>query len=81
MPQMINLPQMNFFIEKQLIKFSCTYYLVSFCKILKNSYSQSRVMGMCHFQTQNGKFVLNKFFLVQTITLIHLLALFIAQNL
>ena len=37
MPQMINLPQMNFFIEKQLIKFSCTYYLVSFCKILKNS--------------------------------------------
>ena len=38
---------------------------------------------MCHFRTQNGPFVLNKFFLVQTIiiTFIYLLALFIVQNL
>ena len=27
---------MNFFLEKQLIKFSCTYWLLSFCKILKD---------------------------------------------
>ena len=38
---------------------------------------------MCHFRAQNGPFVLNKFFLVQTIiiTFIYLLALFIVQNL
>ena len=36
---------------------------------------------MCHFQVQNGPFVMNKFFLVQTIiTFIYLLALFIVQN-
>ena len=31
----IKLPQMNFVLEKQLIKFSCTYQPLSFCKILK----------------------------------------------
>ena len=38
---------------------------------------------MCHFQAQNGTFVLKNFFLVQTIiiTFIYLLALFIVQNL
>ena len=40
-------------------------------------------MRMCHFWAQNGQFVLNKLFLVQTIiiTFIFLLALFILQNL
>ena len=40
-------------------------------------------MRMCHFLAQNGPFVLNNFFLVQTIiiTFIYLLALFIVQNL
>ena len=40
-------------------------------------------MRMCYFQAQNGPFVLNKIFLVQTIiiTFIYLLALFIVQNL
>ena len=39
-------------------------------------------MRMCHFQVQNGPFVLNKNFLVQTIiTFIYLLTLFIEQNL
>ena len=40
-------------------------------------------MRMCHFRAQNGPFVLNNFFLVQTIiiTFIYLLALFIVQNL
>ena len=39
-------------------------------------------MRMCHFQVQNGSFVLNKIFLVQTIitTFIYLLAFFIVQN-
>ena len=39
-------------------------------------------MRRCHFQVQNGPFVLNKIFLVQTIiiTFIYLLALFILQN-
>ena len=38
---------------------------------------------MCHFWAQNSPFVLNKFFLVQTIiiTFIYLLALFNVQNL
>ena len=38
---------------------------------------------MCHFREQNGPFVLNKFFLAQTIiiTFIYLLAPFIVQNL
>ena len=31
----IKLLQMNFFLEKQLIKFSCTDWPLSFCKILK----------------------------------------------
>ena len=70
----IKLPQMNFFLEKQLIKFSCTYWPLSFCKILKKflgliqSYED---VPICHEQ----------FFLVQTIiiTFIYLLALFIVQ--
>ena len=39
-------------------------------------------MKMCHFRGQNGPFVLNNIFLVQTIffTFIYLLALFIGQN-
>ena len=36
----IKLPQMNFFLKKQLIKFSCTYWLLSFCKILKKFLGQ-----------------------------------------
>ena len=40
-------------------------------------------MRKCHFQVQNGSFVLKKFFLVQTIIIIfiYLLALFMLQNL
>ena len=34
-PKKIKLPQMNFFLEKQLKKSSCTYWPLSFCKILK----------------------------------------------
>ena len=79
----IKLPQMNFFLEKLLIKFLCTYQPLSFCTMFKNSWSQSRVMRMFHFRAQNDPFVLKTIFLLQTIviTSIYLLALFIAQNL
>ena len=59
---MIKLPQMNFILKKQLKNFSFTYQLLSFWKILKNSQSQSRVMRMRHFWTQNGPFAPNKLF-------------------
>ena len=49
----------------------------------KNSQSRSRDMRMCHFRAQNNPFLLNKYFLVQTIiiTFIHLLAIFTVQSL
>ena len=80
----IKLPQMNFVLEKQLIKFSCTYQPLSICKIfikkildLIQSYEDVR-----HFWDKNSPFALNKNFLVKTIiiTFIYLLALFIVQN-
>ena len=39
-------------------------------------------MRVSHFRAQNGTFVMNNFFLVETIiiTFIYLLALFIVQN-
>ena len=37
-------------------------------------------MRMCHFRVQNGPFVLNKIFLVQTIIISFILPLFIEQN-
>ena len=77
----IKLPQNDFFLQKQLIKFSCTYWSPSFCKILKKflrpiqSYEDVPFSGpkwtICHEQN----------FLVQTIiTFIYLLALLIVQN-
>ena len=39
----IKLVQMNFFLEKQLIKFSCTYEPLSFCKIFKKFQSYENV--------------------------------------
>ena len=79
----IKLPQVNFFLEKQLIKFSSTYWLLSFCKILKKFLGLIQSFENVPFWTQNGPFVMNKTFLAQTIiiTLIYLLALFIVQNL
>ena len=45
-------------------KFSCTCWPLSFCKILKNSYSGSWVMRMHHFWDQKSPFAPNekKFF-------------------
>ena len=73
----IKLPQTNFFLEKQLIKFSCTYWpLSSFSKILRN------FLGPIQ-SYEDVPFVMNKKFLVQSIiiTLIYLLAIFVVQNL
>ena len=79
----IKSPQMNFFLKKQLIKFSCTYWPLSFCKILKKflgpiqSYKDVPFLGpkwpICYEQ--------NLFVQTIFITFIYLLALFITQNL
>ena len=77
----IKLPQINFFLEKQLIKFSCTFWPISFCKILKKFWS--RVMRMCHFRDQNSPSVMKNleiFWKIINIILIYLLAPFIGQN-
>ena len=60
----IKLPQMNFFLEKQLIKLPCTYWPLSFCKILKiflgpvQSYEDVPFLGLkwliCHEQNFFG---------------------------
>ena len=60
----IELPQMNFVLENQLIKFSCTYQPLSICqifikKILELIQSYDNV---CHFSDQNSPFALNKIF-------------------
>ena len=62
------------------MKFSCTYCSLSFCKILKKFFGP--IQRMCRFWAQNGPFVLNKIFFVQTviISFIYLLALFIVKN-
>ena len=73
--------QMVFFLKKKL-KFSCTYQPLSFCNIFKKNLILS-YEDKHHFRDQNGSFVLNKHFLVQTIliTFVYLLALFTVQNL
>ena len=71
----------NLFLYKPLLLLSSTHWPFSLCKILKNSYSGSRVMRMCHFWAQNGPFAPNNFFWkIINIILIYLLAPFIVQN-
>ena len=79
----IKLSSMNFFLEKQLIKLSCTYWPISFCKIFKIFLGPIQSCEDVPSQAQNGPFVMNKNFLVETIiiTFIYILALFIVQNL
>ena len=66
----IKLPEMNFFLEKQLIKFSCNYWPLSFCKILKNFFGSIQSYEMCHFRAQNGPFVMEKKFLYKPLLLL-----------
>ena len=81
----IKLPQMNFVLEKRLIKFPCTYHSLSFCKIfIKKILELIQTYGdMRHFWDQNSPFVLNKKFLgINHCYYFHLpMALFIVQNL
>ena len=56
------LPQMNFFLEKQLTKFYVPISPFHSVKFKKNSQSRFRVMRMYHFRAQNGSIVLNKIF-------------------
>ena len=74
---------MIFFLKKQLINFHLPISPFHSAKFKKNSQGRSRVMRLFHFWAQNGPFVMNNFFLVQTIiiTFIYLLALFMVQNL
>ena len=60
----IELPQMNFVLEKQLIKFSCTYQLLSFCKIFIKKFLEliHSYEDVHHFWDQNSPFVQNNFF-------------------
>ena len=79
----IKLPHMIFFLKKQLIKFSCTYWLFSFCKILKKFLGPIQSYEDVPFSGPKWPICHEQFFLVQTIiiTFIYLLALFIVQNL
>ena len=60
--KLVHLPLTRTFLGKLLILFSSTYWTLSLCKILKNSYNGSRVIRMCHFWTQNRSICPNEFF-------------------
>ena len=60
--KLVHLPLTRTFLGKLLILFSSTYWTLSLCKILKDSYNGSRVIRMCHFWTQNGSTCPNEFF-------------------
>ena len=79
----IKLPQMNFFLEKQLITFSCTYWPLLFCKILKKFLGTIQSYEDMPFSSPKWPICHEQIFLVKTIinTFICLLALFIVQNL
>ena len=66
-----------FFLEKQLIKFSCTYQHLSFCKILEKFLEQILSYGDVPLSGSKWFICPEQFFLVQTIiiTFIFLLAL------
>ena len=72
---------MNFFIKKKLIKFSCTFQPLSFCKILKKFLEPIQSYENVPFSGPKWPICSEEIFLVQTIiTFIYLLAHFIVQN-
>ena len=80
----IELPQTNFVLEKQLIKFSYTYQPLSICKIfIKKIFELIQNYDVRHFWDQNSPFVQNEFLWgINHCYYFHLpLALFIVQNL
>ena len=62
----IELPQINFVHETQLIKFSCTYQPLSFGKIFIKKILEliQSYEDVDHFWDQNSPFALSKFFSV-----------------
>ena len=75
---------MNFALEKQLIKFLCTYQPLSFCKTFIKNFLEliQSYKDVSHFWDQNSPFVLNKFFGTNHCYYFHLaIALVIVQNL
>ena len=80
-PKIAQLSWTIFFWQKPLLLLSSTYWPFSLWKVLKNSYSGSRVMRIHDFWDQNSPFAPNIFFLrIINIILIYLLAPFIMQN-
>ena len=81
-PKMAHLSWTNFFWYKPLLLLSSTYWHFSLYKILKNYYSGSQVIRICHFWAQNGPFAPKQIFFwkIINIILIYLLAPFIGQN-
>ena len=78
-----NCTKSNYFLEKQLIKFSCTYQTLSLCKIFKKVLELIQSYEDVAFSGPKWAICPEQFFLVQIIiiTFIYLLALFIVQNL
>ena len=68
--------------KKKLIKCSCTYWPLSFCKMFKQFLEPIQDYEDMSFAGSAQNIVLNKMFLVQIIiiTFIYLLVLFIVQN-
>ena len=73
--KMVHLPLTIIFWGKSLMLFSSTYWTISLCKILKNSYNRPRVMRMCHFWTQQWVHLPNERFwenlLINLVLIIH----------
>ena len=74
---------MNFFLQKKLIKFSCTQWVLSFCKFFKKFLGLIQSYEDVQFSDPKWPICHEQNLLVQTIiiTFIYLLALFIVQNL
>ena len=79
----IKLPLMIFSLEKQPKQFSCTYWHLSFCKILKKFLGPIQIYEDLPFSGQKLPVCHEQNFLVKTIiiTFIYLLVLFNVQNL
>ena len=77
----IKFPHMNLFLEKQRIKFSCTYWPLSFCKILKKFLGLIQSYEDVPFLGPKRSYCPKLFFLkIINIILIYLLAPFTVQN-
>ena len=74
---------MNFFLKKQLIKFSCTYWPLSFCKIFKKFLAPIQSYKDVPFSGPKWSICHKQIFLIQTIiiTFTYLLSFFTVQNL